>query len=88
MTYEVKLGDTIRWDGREYVVTYLNHSQDCEGHAIRVDAVDPLRAQAHMDRQKQSREHLEKSLKLLPVIQKLANEMNEGESWKEPKDSA
>lgn len=60
---ELKLGDTIHVDGREFVITYLSHAHDAEGRGIRIDGVDPIRAQAHIEKQKQHRKAIELSIR-------------------------
>ena len=55
----LKLGDTIHVDGMEFIITYLSHAHDTEGRGIRIDGLDPFRAQMHIEKQRKSKEAIE-----------------------------
>lgn len=65
------IGDMIEFDGKTFILFYANTGFDREGQTIRLEGLDPLRAQRHLDTQAQQRVSLENQQELktlLPVL--------------------
>ena len=55
----LKIGDAIEFDGKTYIVFFVTTCYDREGMTIRLEGMDPLRAQQHMEDQAKRRVSLE-----------------------------
>lgn len=44
------IGETVEFDGKPFVLSYAHISMDRDGHTIRLEGMDPRRAQRQIDR--------------------------------------
>lgn len=70
---ELKIGQTVSFDGQEFVLYCVNRTNDLEGRALTLHGMDAQRAMKHMaDQEARARSiaHLERVDKLMPNMEK------------------
>ena len=73
----MQIGDHFYFDGQEYVLCYAGTGADRQGRTLRLEFMDPLRAQQHLDQQQKQREALAGQLRAVEVVEKLAHHLEE-----------
>lgn len=77
MTHELKIGDTVQFDGQEYVLYCVNRVNDLEGRTMTLNGMDQQRAMRHMAEQESRRRALETSEKLAEVFPKMERALDQ-----------
>ena len=70
---DIKIGDTVIVDGKEFVIYSFNFICDLEGRALTMHGMDAQRAMRHMEEQENRRKSLEAQTeigKLIPQMKK------------------
>ena len=80
--HELKIGDTIFVDGRESVIYCIVNTYDLEGYCVRIEAMDPIRAQKHMEKQQLIKKQLEDSVEYMQKVTPVIDDMVKGDEWK------
>ena len=80
--HELKIGDTVFLDGKEFIIYCLTNIYDIEGACLRIEAMDPLRAQRHMEKQRLAKKQLEGAVDYIEKMAPVVDDMIKGDEWK------
>lgn len=69
---ELKIGQTVEFEGQEFVLYCVNRTNDLEGRTVTIHGMDQQRAMKHMAEQEARRralEHTERVEKIMPKME-------------------
>ena len=77
MISSLQIGDHFYFEGQEYVLCYTATGADRQGRTLRLEFMDPLRAQQHLDEQQQRRDALALQLRAGPLVEKIEKQLED-----------
>lgn len=80
MSTELRIGQTVEFEGQEFVLYCVNRTNDLEGRTLTLHGMDQQRAFKHMAEQEAKRralEHSERVEKLMPNMEKAIEQVLE-----------